>query len=472
MNNCYDESFTYPASRDVYRKAVGSTRTTTATTTFPIVHAVPGGWMVTGPCNISGDCVRSSNYPEQYGHNERCDIEFPQPSVINFTAFSTEASYDTLIVNGHRYSGSREGTIVAWGNITWRSDDSVQDSGWELCFLWPKCSDGLQVAPIAVRDCPPGDTALPSCEEALAGELCEGGCDTRNDINNCYDAKYTYPPSRDVYRKSDGTTVTTTAVTSTNTWGTTKPVVESPWTVEGPCEILGACVTSPNYPEEYGDYESCNLSLPKPSVITVVDFVTEPQMDFLTINTVPFSGTGPYKKTFTLWTNITWRSDASVGDRGWKLCLEAAPYCSDGLPLTPIAVKDCPSGSTVLPNCEEAEPGELCDGNGKCGTREDVNNCYDQYYTYPSSRDVYRKFNGTASTTTTATVSTVTSTTTSSSMSTTLLDGFWEGPAPWNVSGSCKLHGACVESYGQKEETWPLGRSGKIWEAGCMMLHV
>ena len=34
----------------------------------------------------------------------------------------------------------------------------------------------------------------------------------------------------------------------------------------------------------------------------------------------------------------------------------------------------------------------------------------------------------------------------SSSQSTTLLEGFWEGPAPWTASGGCKLHGACVES--------------------------
>lgn len=100
-------------------------------------------------------------------------------------------------------------------------------------------------------------------------------------------------------------------------------------------------------------------------------------MDFLTIHGVPYSGTGPSKKTFALWTNISWRSDASVAERGWKICLAAAPFCSDGLPLTPVEIKDCPPESMVLPSCEEANPGDLCEG-GDCGTRTDVNNCYDQ----------------------------------------------------------------------------------------------
>ena len=385
VNNCYDEFFTYPASRDVYRKAVGSTRTTTATTTFLAVPDATSDlqWQVVGPCSISGDCVRSGHFPGKYGDNEQCGIKMPQPSVINFTSFSTEASYDVLTVNGVRYSGiDKAGSVVvAWGNITWAADASVSSDGWELCFVSPKCHDGLALTPVGVRECPPGSTALPSCEEAWPGALCEGGCGTRSDINNCYDAHYTYPPSRDVYRKADGSTLTTTmvTVTSTNTRETTtefEAVSGSPWSVEGPCESVGACVQSPNYPGQYGNNQWCNLSVPKPSVVTIVDFFTEVDMDFLTLHGIPFSGSGPSKKTFTLWTNITWRSDASVAERGWKICLEAPPFCADGLPLTPVQVKDCPNGTTVLPSCAEALPGELCEADGECGTRTDVNNCW------------------------------------------------------------------------------------------------
>ena len=38
--------------------------------------------------------------------------------------------------------------------------------------------------------------------------------------------------------------------------------------------------------------------------------------------------------------------------------------------------------------CDAAAPGDLCEGDGKCGTRSDINNCYDASYTYPPSRDV------------------------------------------------------------------------------------
>jgi len=460
VNNCYDASFTYPASRDVYRKLQGSTRTVTTTMTTTFAHQESSSWKVTGPCSVLGDCVQSGNYPEDYGDSERCVIKMPQPSVISFTTFSTEASYDVLTVNGVGYSGtsSADTAVVAWGNITWSSDSSVSSGGWELCFVKPTCYDGLPLTPVAVFDCPPGTTQLPSCSDALPGELCEGDgtCGTRTDINNCYDAQYTHPPLRDVYRKLLGSTLTTTIITSTTTQilpGTTTAVEtgdhgdhgDSPWLVEGPCETVGSCVQSPNYPKQYPNRQSCSLSLPKPSVVTILDFLTEPDMDFLTYGGVPYSGTGPSKKTFALWTNISWRSDASVAERGWKICLAAAPFCSDGLPLTPVEIKDCPPESMVLPSCEEANPGDLCEG-GDCGTRTDVNNCYDQYFTYPASRDVYRKLNVTASSTTTKTVSTLTTTTTSSTKSTTVLDGFWEGPAPWTVSGDCRLHGACVES--------------------------
>lgn len=47
-----------------------------------------------------------------------------------------------------------------------------------------------------------------------------------------------------------------------------------------------------------------------------------------------------------------------------------------------------------------------------------------RYFTYPASRDVYRKLNVTASSTTTKTVSTLTTTTTSSTKSTTVLDAW------------------------------------------------
>ena len=43
--------------------------------------------------------------------------------------------------------------------------------------------------------------------------------------------------------------------------------------------------------------------------------------DKLSVNGRRFSGTGLLGETFTAWTDLTWRSDESVVERGWQFCL-------------------------------------------------------------------------------------------------------------------------------------------------------
>lgn len=52
-----------------------------------------------------------------------------------------------------------------------------------------------------------------------------------------------------------------------------------------------------------------------------------------------------------------------------------------GNALTPVAVSVCPDEPKSMPNCEEVADGELCEGDGECGTDTDLNNCgpYDVY---------------------------------------------------------------------------------------------
>jgi len=103
------------------------------------------------------------------------------------------------------------------------------------------------------------------------------------------------------------------------------------------------------------------------------------------------------------------------------------PSCSDGLELVPVAIPDCPPSGEDLPNCNDAAPGELCEGDGRCGTRRDINNCYDKFHTYPASRDVYQKETGSTRTSTTSTT-TMTLTTTTVPLESTVIDWsivFW-----------------------------------------------
>merc|ERR1711937_114108 len=56
--------------------------------------------------------------------------------------------------------------------------------------------------------------------------------------------------------------------------------------------------------------------------------------------------------------------------------------CADGLSLSPVPACECPSNPDIA-NCDDVSAGELCEGDGECGTDIYLNNC-DGY-------DVYRK---------------------------------------------------------------------------------
>ena len=195
--------------------------------------------------------------------------------------------------------------------------------------------------------------------------------------------------------------------------------VSVPWKHSGDCTVRGPCISSPNYPSFYGNSQRCNISLPKPSVLRVVDFATEAEYDVLTVNGMRYSGVSGDSSSepalavgdvFVLWTDIVWESDYRDSNIGWELCVEPLPSCFDGLSLHPAPVADCPrDGEVSLMDCQTAEPGALCLGGKDCGTRGDINNCYDSLLTHPPTLDVYRKGNGTTRTTTGTTLTTQTS---------------------------------------------------------------
>mmetsp|Transcript_58854 Transcript_58854/g.192006 ORF Transcript_58854/g.192006 Transcript_58854/m.192006 type:complete len:608 (-) Transcript_58854:487-2310(-) len=104
----------------------------------------------------------------------------------------------------------------------------------------------------------------------------------------------------------------------TATFTTTKtmpPPIESTL----PCVTLDdGCVTSPNYPEPYGNSQHCDIPYTI-GKINVVDFSSERGYDSLTLNGQTYSGThGPQGVVPT--TNIVWSSDSSVTAHGWKIC--------------------------------------------------------------------------------------------------------------------------------------------------------
>ena len=93
--------------------------------------------MVVGNCNVSGNCVSSSNFPSSYEANERCEFQVMAGSVYA-TAFGTEMHFDHLYIDGTAYHGTWGpwGHVVASGaEFLWDADASVQAGGWRVCVL-------------------------------------------------------------------------------------------------------------------------------------------------------------------------------------------------------------------------------------------------------------------------------------------------------------------------------------------------
>jgi len=92
------------------------------------------------------------------------------------------------------------------------------------------------------------------------------------------------------------------------------------WSVSGTgCSMSGNCIQSNNHPGSYGNNEACTIEA-SAVAITVDAFNTESRYDFLTMpDGTAYSGSsGPPSGTYS--GPISWASDYSVVQSGWKLC--------------------------------------------------------------------------------------------------------------------------------------------------------
>ncbi|CAK0788570.1 unnamed protein product [Prorocentrum cordatum] len=103
------------------------------------------------------------------------------------------------------------------------------------------------------------------------------------------------------------------------------PAAAASWVaaVRGPCEQVGACVQSPNYPGRYGGQQSCEISVNPwaQESVSAIRFRSERNYDVLTVNGKRYSGhfsRGPQDVVAT--GAILWSSDDGVESTGWKIC--------------------------------------------------------------------------------------------------------------------------------------------------------
>ena len=106
----------------------------------------------------------------------------------------------------------------------------------------------------------------------------------------------------------------------------------------GPCTVIvdmnGAfCFRSGNYPYDYNVDESCTFQVARSAVLSVRLFVTEENLDMLTVNGQhSYSGTsGPDGLSVQAGESISWKADLTNEFQGFEICLAAE---SSGSPAT------------------------------------------------------------------------------------------------------------------------------------------
>jgi len=131
--HCVVTDFTVPGDVAVeeYPLPIPTATLTTSTTTPPPVESVY-------PCTADEeDCVSSPNYPADYPTDQTCTISYKIGEIVVID-FDTEQSYDWMMVNGKKYSGTSGPVgVEPVENIVWSSDYGQAAKGWKIC---PKAS--------------------------------------------------------------------------------------------------------------------------------------------------------------------------------------------------------------------------------------------------------------------------------------------------------------------------------------------
>lgn len=90
--------------------------------------------------------------------------------------------------------------------------------------------------------------------------------------------------------------------------------------LSGPCASTGDCVTSPNYPNFYGNDEACEIVVPFGKPLYVTHFATQDVHDVLTFGGQTYSGLSGPPQGLANPQTIQWRSDSSISSSGWQIC--------------------------------------------------------------------------------------------------------------------------------------------------------
>jgi len=121
----------------------------------------------------------------------------------------------------------------------------------------------------------------------------------------------------------------------------------------GSCSVVCDCVSSPNYPQNYGSNDDCVIDVIYARTLVVKDFNTEILEDSLYVDGQGFSGTsGPDQIEAN--SKLVWETDSSNQEKGWHLCAEMptpaptpSPTPSPTEPIT-VLFGDCYSDASCV----------------------------------------------------------------------------------------------------------------------------
>merc|ERR1719433_1088290 len=101
---------------------------------------------------------------------------------------------------------------------------------------------------------------------------------------------------------------------------TPAPPPPGTWELTGSgCQMEGDCISSLNYPSNYGNNEDCNVKLWGDIPLSFEAFNTERNYDFLRLGGTAYdSTTGPADGSYS--GDLKWATDGSVTKTGWKVC--------------------------------------------------------------------------------------------------------------------------------------------------------
>ena len=142
------------------------------------------------------------------------------------------------------------------------------------------------------------------------------------------------PPHRFAQWCMHSTVVLWTALTSFTA------IASSALAVSDPCNLVGDCASSPNYPSAYSNKQHCTVGVNSDGFLTAQTFDTELNYDKLSVGGVNYSGSvGPMGVIVQARSTISWESDRSLTGTGWLICWSgSSPAPTTAAPTTTAAL--------------------------------------------------------------------------------------------------------------------------------------